>query len=72
MLLLLVPLLPEGAAAAEAAPPTAGPIGRLDDLNWMARHEAKLLLEASSRPVHLVLLGDFNNGELRIEGVSVI
>ena len=41
----------------ETASPTAGLIGRLDDLKWKARHEAKLL-EASSRPVHLVLLGD--------------
>jgi lysophospholipase L1-like esterase len=57
-MLLLVPLLPANVApGAEAAPPAAGPIERLDDLKWKARHEAKLL-EASSRPVHLVLLGD--------------
>jgi hypothetical protein len=28
-----------------------GPIGRLDDLNWKARYEAKVR-EASSQPVH--------------------
>jgi lysophospholipase L1-like esterase len=57
-ILLLTPLLPaQVAAAAEPTPPAAGPIGRLDDLNWKVRHEAKLL-EASSRPVHLALLGD--------------
>jgi lysophospholipase L1-like esterase len=55
LLALLVPA--QVAAGADAAPPTVGPIGRLDDPNWKARHEAKLV-EASSRPVHLVLLGD--------------
>jgi lysophospholipase L1-like esterase len=57
-LVLLAAVLPaQVAAGPEAAPPVAGPIGRLDDLKWKARHEAKLL-EASARPVHLVLLGD--------------
>jgi len=65
---LLVPLLPaQVAAAAEAAPPTAGPIGRLDDRNWKARHEAKLL-EASSRPIHLVLLGDSIMANYEVKG----
>jgi hypothetical protein len=56
-LLLALLLTAQVAAGGETAPPTAGPVGRLDDVNWNARHEAKLL-EASSRPVHLVLLGD--------------
>jgi hypothetical protein len=34
-----------------------GPIGRLDDLNWKVRHEAKLR-ETSFRPVRLLLLSD--------------
>jgi lysophospholipase L1-like esterase len=57
-MLLLAALLPaQISAGPEAAPPIGGPIWRLDDLKWKARHDAKLL-EASSRPVHLVLLGD--------------
>ena len=65
---LLVPLLPaQVAAGAEAAPPAAGPIGRLDDRNWKARHEAKLL-EASSRPVQLVLLGDSITANYELKG----
>jgi len=65
---LLVPLLPaQVAAGAEAAPPSAGPIGRLDDLKWKARHEAKLL-EASSRRVHLVLLGDSITANYELKG----
>jgi lysophospholipase L1-like esterase len=55
------------AAGAETAPPTAGPIGRLDDLNWKGRHEAKLL-EASSRPVRLVLLGDSITANYELKG----
>jgi lysophospholipase L1-like esterase len=67
-ILLLAPLLPARVAAgADAAPPTAGPIGRLDDRNWKARHEAKLL-EASSRPVHLVLLGDSITANYELKG----
>jgi hypothetical protein len=67
-MLLLAPLLPaQLAAGAEPAPPTAGPIGRLDDLNWKARHEAKLL-EASSRPAHLVLLGDSITANYELKG----
>jgi lysophospholipase L1-like esterase len=38
-------------------PPAAIPTDRLDIPEWRARHEAKLL-EARSRPVDLVLLGD--------------
>jgi lysophospholipase L1-like esterase len=67
-MLLLALLLPaQVAAAAETAPPTAGPIGRLDDLNWKARHEA-MLLEASSRPVRLVLLGDSITANYELKG----
>ena len=54
-------------AGAQPAPPTAGPIGRLDDLDWKARHEAKLL-EASSRPVHLVLLGNLMTANYELKG----
>jgi hypothetical protein len=62
------PLPPAQVAAwAETAPPTAGPIGRLDDLNWKARREAKLL-EASSRPVRLVLLGDSITANYELKG----
>jgi lysophospholipase L1-like esterase len=67
MLLLASLLLAPVAAGAELAPPTAGSIGRLDDLNWKARHEAKLL-EASSRPVHLVLLGDSITANYELKG----
>jgi lysophospholipase L1-like esterase len=67
-MLLLAPLLPaQVAAGPETAPPTAGPIGRLDDLKWKARHDAKLL-EASSRPVHLVLLGDSITANYELKG----
>ena len=54
-------------AGADAAPPNAGPIERLDDHKWKARHEAKLL-EASSRPVHLVLLGDSITESYELKG----
>jgi lysophospholipase L1-like esterase len=67
MLLLAVLLPAPVAAVAETAPPTAGPIGHLDDLNWKARHEAKLL-DASSRPVHLVLLGDSITANYELKG----
>jgi lysophospholipase L1-like esterase len=71
-ILLLTPLLSaQVAAAAETAPPTAGPIGRLDDLNWKARHEAKLL-EASSRPVHLLLLGDSMTANYEFKGPDLL
>jgi lysophospholipase L1-like esterase len=67
MMLWPAPLPPgQGAAGTETAPPIAGPIGRLDDLKWKARHEAKLL-EASSRPVHLVLLGDSITANYELE-----
>ena len=67
-MLLLAPLPPaQVAAGAETAPPTAGPIGRLDDLNWKARREAKLL-EASSRPVRLALLGDSITANYELKG----
>jgi lysophospholipase L1-like esterase len=67
-MVLLAPLRSaQLAAGAETAPPTAGPIGRLDDLNWKARHEAKLL-EASSRPVRLVLLGDSITANYELKG----
>jgi lysophospholipase L1-like esterase len=55
------------ATEAQTAAPTAGPIGRLDDFSWKARHEAKLL-EASSRPVHLVLLGDSITADYELKG----
>src|SRR6516225_11255987 len=43
-MLLLAFLLPtQDAAEEETAPPDAGLIGHLADLNWKARHEAKLL-----------------------------
>jgi lysophospholipase L1-like esterase len=67
-MLLLAPLLPaQLATGAEAAPPIAGPIGRLDDRNWKTRHEAKLL-EASSRPVSLVVLGDSITANYDLKG----
>jgi lysophospholipase L1-like esterase len=67
-ILLLALLRPSQiAAGADAAPPTAGPVGRLDDRNWKARHDAKLL-EASSRPVHLVLLGDSIMANYELKG----
>jgi lysophospholipase L1-like esterase len=67
-ILLLAALLPaQVAAGEEMAPPTAGPIERLDDLKWKSRHEAKLL-EASSRPVHLVLLGDSITANYELKG----
>jgi lysophospholipase L1-like esterase len=59
-MLLLAALLPGQISARPEAAPSfvgGGPIGRLNDFIWKARHEAKLL-EASSRPVQLVLLGD--------------
>jgi lysophospholipase L1-like esterase len=65
---LLAPLLSvQVAPGAEAAPPAAGPIARLDDLDWKARHEAKLL-EASSRPVHLALLDDSITANYELKG----
>jgi lysophospholipase L1-like esterase len=68
MMLWLAPLPPgQVAPGTETAPPVAGPIGRLDDLKWKARHEAKLL-EASSRPVHLVLLGDSITANYELKG----
>ena len=67
-MLLMALLLPvQVAAGADSALPAAGPIGRLDDLNWKARHEAKLL-EASFRPVHLVLLGDSITANYELKG----
>ncbi|HJU16628.1 MAG TPA: GDSL-type esterase/lipase family protein [Stellaceae bacterium] len=61
-------LLPaQVAAGAEAAPPAAGPIARLDDRNWKARHKAKLR-EAPSRPVDLVLLGDSITANYELKG----
>jgi lysophospholipase L1-like esterase len=67
-MVLLAALLPaQVAAGAEAAPPTAGPVGRLDDRNWKAWHEAKLI-EASSRPVQLVLLGDSITANYELKG----
>jgi lysophospholipase L1-like esterase len=67
-MLLLAPLLPaQVEGVPETAPPTAGPIGRLDDLKWKARHEAKLV-EASARPVHLMLLGDSITANYELQG----
>jgi lysophospholipase L1-like esterase len=67
-MLLLAALLPaQVMAGADTAPPTTGPIGRLDNANWKARHEAKLL-EGSSRPVHLVLLGDSITANYELKG----
>jgi lysophospholipase L1-like esterase len=67
-MLLLALLLPtQLAAGADAAPPTAGPIGRLDEPRWKARHEAKLF-EASSRPFHLTLLGDSITANYELKG----
>jgi lysophospholipase L1-like esterase len=60
VMLLLAALLPGQISAGPEAAASfvgGGPIGRLNDFIWKARHEAKLL-EASSRPVQLVLLGD--------------
>jgi hypothetical protein len=67
-MLLLALLLPaQIAAGTDAAPLTAGPVGRLDDRNWKARHETKLI-EASSRPVKLVLLGDSITANYELKG----
>jgi len=66
-LLLTASLFARVATGAEAASPTTGPIARLDDLNWKARHEAKLL-ETASRPVHLVLLGDSITANYELKG----
>jgi lysophospholipase L1-like esterase len=67
-MLLIAALLPAGAAPeAEAPRTTAGPIDRLDDAGWKARHEAKLL-EARSRPVDLVLLGDSITANYELTG----
>jgi lysophospholipase L1-like esterase len=44
-------------ANASARPSAVVPVDRLDDIAWRMRHEAKLL-EARSRRVGLVLLGD--------------
>jgi lysophospholipase L1-like esterase len=52
-----VTLLQLGTGWAEPPPPAAIPTGRLDIPEWKARHEAKVL-EARSRQVDLVLLGD--------------
>jgi lysophospholipase L1-like esterase len=71
MLLLTALLSAQIAAGAETAPPAAGPIERLDDLKWRARHEAKLL-EASSRPVHLVLLGDSITANYELKGPDLL
>jgi len=68
-MLLLARLLPaQVGTGAEAAPPAASPIARLDDRNWRARHKAKLR-EASSRPVHLVLLGDSITANYELKGL---
>jgi lysophospholipase L1-like esterase len=68
---LLIALLPaQVAAGADTAPPMADPIGRLD-LNWKARHEAKLL-EALSRPVQLVLLGDSITANYEFKGPDLL
>jgi lysophospholipase L1-like esterase len=67
LLLVAALLSAEGVARAEAAPPTAGPIGRLDDLNWRARHEAKVI-ETSVRRVQLVLLGDSITANYELKG----
>jgi lysophospholipase L1-like esterase len=66
-LLLALLLSPQVATGAQTVTPTADPIGRLNDLSWKARHEAKLL-EASSRPVHLVLLGDSITANYELKG----
>jgi lysophospholipase L1-like esterase len=71
-MLLLALLLPaQVAAGADAAPSIAGPVGRLDDRKWRARHEAKLI-EASSRPVHLVLLGDSITANYELKGPGLL
>ena len=67
IVLLTLLLSAQVVAGAEAAPPTASPIGRLDEPKWKARHEAKVL-EASSRPVHLVLLGDSITANYELKG----
>lgn len=66
--LLVAALLPaQVAAGADTVALAAGPTARLGDHNWKARHEAKLL-EASSRPVHLVLLGDSITANYELKG----
>jgi lysophospholipase L1-like esterase len=67
MLLMALLLTVQVAAGAESAPPAAGSVGRLDDPSWKPRHETKLL-EASSRPVHLVLLGDSITANYELKG----
>ncbi len=66
-MLLLATLLPaDTAATAKASMPTVA-IARLDDAVWKARHEAKLL-EARSRPVDLLLLGDSITANYELTG----
>ena len=67
-MLLLATLLPADITARVKVPtPAAAPIERLDDVEWKARHEAKLL-EARSRPVNLVLLGDSITANYELTG----
>ena len=70
-MLLLATLLPADiTATAKASIPVVAPpvaIERLDDADWKARHEAKLI-EARSRPVDLLLLGDSITANYELAG----
>ncbi len=66
-MLLVATLLPADIAARTKAPMPAAPAARLDDAEWKARHEAKLL-EARSRSIDLVLLGDSITANYELTG----
>ena len=66
MLLLTTSLTTDVTAMAKGSLPVA-PIARLDDAEWKARHEAKLL-EARSRPADLLLLGDSITANYELTG----
>ncbi len=70
-MLMLATLLPAAITArAEALMPVV-PIDRLDDAEWKARHQAKLM-EARSRPVDLVLLGDSITANYELTGPGAL
>ena len=70
-MLLLATLLPADTTARAKVPMPAAPIERLDDAAWKARHEAKLL-EARSRPVDLLLLGDSITADYELTGPELL
>ena len=64
-------LLPADIAVRAKAPMAAAPIERFDDAEWKARHQAKLL-EARSKPVELVLLGDSITANYELTGPGLL